>query len=59
MLKRKTIQNIFYLYILAAGVLWGTIGLFLIGSAIWGWTGFRSCCCALALRQSVWGYTLP
>lgn len=28
MLKRKTIQNIFYLYILAAGALWGTIGLF-------------------------------
>lgn len=28
MIKRKTIQNIFYLYILAAGMLWGTIGLF-------------------------------
>lgn len=28
MMKKGTIQNIFYVYILAAGVLWGTIGLF-------------------------------
>ena len=28
MQSRKGIQNIFYLCILAAGVLWGTIGLF-------------------------------
>ena len=28
MLSRNMIQNIFYVYILAAGVLWGMIGLF-------------------------------
>ena len=28
MMNRRWIQNIFYIYILAAGVLWGTIGLF-------------------------------
>ena len=28
MMNRKLIQNIFYIYILAAGALWGTIGLF-------------------------------
>ena len=28
MLSRKIIQNIYYVYILAAGVLWGMIGLF-------------------------------
>lgn len=27
-MKQRTIHNIFYLYILAAGILWGTIGLF-------------------------------
>lgn len=28
MLNRRTIRNLFYVYILAAGALWGTIGLF-------------------------------
>ena len=28
MQSRKIIRNIFYLYILVAGILWGTIGLF-------------------------------
>ncbi len=41
MLSRKTINNIFYVYILAAGVLWGMIALFFNGLAELGLSRFQ------------------
>lgn len=40
-MRKRTIQNIFYVYILAAGALWGTIGLFFNHLSALGLTRFQ------------------